>query len=147
MLSWKIANIDDLSIEERNQLDNFNYHLIFRGGLFLIPVADLKKWEEEYNFDSWFVYDFPKGYIERGWLAEDLDNMYDEISSLIYDYRGSKALEKYNKILNKEHPEKSLETIEEQVLTTLNKWKGEDVIKYSENENWLEWLVKELVKV
>ena len=95
-MKFKISNIDDLSQDERKQLEDFNYYQLFRGGLFVIKESDLKDWEKKYNFDSWLFHEFPKGYIDAGWLNEDLDNVYDKLSNLIYQYKGEKACNKEN---------------------------------------------------
>lgn len=142
---WLIANIDDLSNTEKLELNNYVHYKVFRG-LFIISEVDVLNWKKIYGFDDWIMVKFPEGYLLRGWFSEELDHDYDFISDFIYN-KNKKAYENLLKVLDGIHKTKSMEDIENHILSKLNNWSEVDFKKHDSNrsEN-LTWLSNEIIK-
>jgi hypothetical protein len=142
---WKIANIDDLTEEEKTQLMDFEFFNVF-DGLFIISSEDVEIWKTKYNFDDWIIEEFPQGYVDNGRIHECLDHCEKEITDLMY-YINEKLLYKYYDILNGVHPSKNLHNIEEHFSRIFSKWDRKELVKYHNNRlEFLTWYSKELCK-
>jgi hypothetical protein len=114
-MEWAIANIDDLTEIELKQLNEYTYYKLF-SGLFIISKVDLEDWKTTKGFDDWVIEVFPKGYISQGWLTQDLDHHYKEISDFIFNKdKNEKLLDKFHQILDNEHKTKNIEDVEEHI--------------------------------
>jgi hypothetical protein len=144
-MEWTIANIDDLTENELIQLNDYTYYKLF-SGLFIMSKVDLEDWKATKGFDDWVVADFPKGYISQGWLIQDLDHHYEEISDFIFDKdKNGKLLDKFHLILDNEHKTKTIEDVEEHITKKLNKWSEKEFKKYNNNsEELYNWLANEI---
>lgn len=142
---WVIANIDDLTDQEKVQLQKYVHYNIFRG-LFIMSKVDLEDWKKTEGFDDWIVGEFPESYISNQWFEQDLDYEYNTISDFIYN-KNSKLLSKFNEVLSDEHKTKSMDDVIYYIFTKFSKWSEKEFIKYNDNEEELyEWLANEISK-
>jgi hypothetical protein len=146
-MEWAIANIDELIEIELKKLNNYTYYKLFTG-VFIMNKVDLENWKRTKGFDDWVVVDFPEGYINQGWLAQDLDFRYKEISDYIFNKdKNGKLLEKFHQILDNEHKTKNMQDVEEHIIKKLNKWSEKEFKQYNNNTGELyNWLADEISK-